>query len=239
MLGSAVRYSVPDSPADAAKRPCAERPSIVVGITSPITCLVLKGRLRILREAGFQVILVSSPGKLLDHTAASEGVGAVAIPMERGITPIADLVSLCRLCRLLRRLKPDLVEFSTPKAGLLGTVAARLCGVPQRIYMLRGLKLETTTGLKRSVLLAAEKVAAACASVVICNSESLRAEAVALGVAPADKTLLLGEGSSNGVDMERFSPGSSDVRERYGLPPNAPVVGFVGRLTRDKGLPES
>jgi glycosyltransferase involved in cell wall biosynthesis len=74
--------------------------------------------------------------------------------------------------------------------------------------------------------------------VVLCNSESLRAQALALAIAPASKLRLLGNGSSNGVDMEQYAPGPSDVRARYGLPSDAYVIGFVGRLTRDKGLPE-
>ncbi len=213
-------------------------PHIVVGITNPQTCLVLGGRLRALREAGFRVTLVSSPGELLERTAAREGVEPVALPMQRVISPLADLVSLARLWWLLWRLKPDLTEFSTPKAGLLGTLAAWLAGVPARVYMLRGLKLESSTGFKRRILLASERVAAACAQVVLCNSESLRVEAQGLGVAPDRKLDLLGDGSSNGVDMERFSPGPSGVRERLGIPGAAPVVGFVGRLTRDKGVPE-
>jgi len=213
-------------------------PSIVVGVTHPQTCLVLKGRLRALREAGFRVTLVSSPGRLLDCIAEEEGVESVSIPIERKIAPIADLASLVRLWRLLRKIKPGVVEFSTPKAGLLGTLAAMLCGVPTRVYMLRGLKLETATGLKRFVLLAAERLAASCAHSVLCNSESLRAKAFALGVAPARKLHLLGNGSSNGVDSIRFSPGRSSVRARLGLARDAFVIGFVGRLTRDKGLPE-
>ena len=214
------------------------RPHIVVGITSPQTCLVLGGRLRTLREAGFRVTLVSSPGELLTRTAAQEGVEAVAIPMQREISPLADLVSLLRLCWLLFRLKPEMTEFSTPKAGLLGSIASMLCRVPARIYFLRGLKLETCTGLKRRLLLAAERIAAACSHSVLCNSDSLRNEAIALGLAPESKLCLLGSGSSNGVDVERFSPGPSTLRARLGLPPEAQVVGFVGRLTRDKGLPE-
>jgi glycosyltransferase involved in cell wall biosynthesis len=107
-----------------------------------------------------------------------------------------------------------------------------------RVYMLRGLKLEAATGLKRCILLAAERLASACAHVVLCNSDSLRAEALALGIAPVGKLHLLGDGSSNGVDVERFAPGPSDVRQRLGIAPDIPVVGFVGRLTRDKGLPE-
>ena len=213
-------------------------PTILLGVTHSQTCLVLNARLRTLREAGFHVLLVCSPGELLDRTAADEGVERIAIPMRRSIAPFADLVSLLHLWRLIGRRRPDLVEFSTPKAGLLGSLAAKLRGVPHRVYFLRGLKLETCTGLKRRVLLVAERLAAACAHVVLCNSESLRAEALALGLAPARKLFLLGEGSSNGVDIERFSPGPSKVRARFGIPREAPVLGFVGRLTRDKGLPE-
>jgi len=217
-----------------------ERPRrhIVVGITHSQSCLLLTGRLRALREAGFHVTLVASPGEMLSRMAESEGVTPIAIPIERGIAPFADLVSLARLCWLLYCLRPDMTEFSTPKAGFLGTLAAFLTRVPQRVYMLRGLKLETASGFKRMVLVAAERLAAGCAHVVLCNSASLRLQAIALGVASAGKLQLLGEGSSNGVDMERFCPGDSDVRERLGLPLDAAVVGFVGRLTRDKGLPE-
>jgi glycosyltransferase involved in cell wall biosynthesis len=228
------------SSAHALARPSrpSQRPHIVVGITNPQTCLVLGGRLRTLREEGFRVTLVSSPGELLTRTAAQEGVEAIAIPMRRQISPAADLVSLLRLWWLLLRLKPEMTEFSTPKAGLLGSIAAMLCGVPARIYFLRGLKLETCTGLKRRILLIAERVASACSHAVLCNSDSLRNEALAVGVAPAAKLRLLGGGSSNGVDVERFSPGPSDLRRCLGLPANAQVVGFVGRMTRDKGLPE-
>jgi glycosyltransferase involved in cell wall biosynthesis len=214
------------------------RPHIVVGITSAQTCLVLSGRLRALREEGFRVTLVSSPGALLTSTAAEEGVASIALPMRREMAPIADLLSLARLWWLLFRLKPDMTEFSTPKAGLLGSVAAMLCGVPARVYFLRGLKLESCTGWKRKILLAAERPASACSHVVLCNSDSLRNEALALGLAPESKLCLLGGGSSNGVDVERFSPGSNNRREQLGFPPDAHVVGFVGRLTRDKGLPE-
>ena len=216
----------------------SQRPHIVVGITASQSCLILGGRLRTLREAGFRVTLVSGPGELLTRTAAEEGVESIAVPMRREMAPVSDLWSLMRLCWLLYRLKPEITEFSTPKAGLLGSVAAMLCGVPSRVYLLRGLKLETSTGVKRRILLAAERLASACSHAVLCNSESLRNQALALRVAPASKLRLLGSGSSNGVDVEHFSPGPGILRTRLGLPSDAPVVGFVGRLTRDKGLPE-
>ena len=147
MAASAVPQFVPFLP-----RGSARPPSIVFGITHSQTCLVLASRLRALRSAGFLVTVVSSPGELLNRTAANEGVEQVALPISRQIAPFADLVSLIRLCRLLRKIRPDVVEFSTPKAGLLGILAAMFCGVPGRVYMLRGLRLETAAGWKRSLL---------------------------------------------------------------------------------------
>jgi glycosyltransferase involved in cell wall biosynthesis len=222
----------------AIKPPTILAPTILVGVTHAQTCLVLGARLRALRNAGFRVILLSSPGPLLDVTAAREQVERIELPMRRSIAPFADVVSLYRLWRLIGKYRPDLVEFGTPKAGLLGTFAARLRGVPRRVYMLRGLKLESTSGLKRRVLLATERMAARCAHAVLCNSESLRVEALALGLAPSRKLRLLGEGSSNGVDIERFSPGPGLIRKELGIPHGVPVIGFSGRLTCDKGLPE-
>jgi glycosyltransferase involved in cell wall biosynthesis len=215
-----------------------EQPTILLGVTTQELCLILGARLRVLRRSGFRVVLVSGPGELLERIASRTGVECVALPMRRSIAPLADLVALFRLWWILGNYKPDLVEFSTPKAGLLGMLAALLRGVPRRIYMLRGLKLERSHGLKRWILLTAERVACSCAHKVLCNSKSLRAEALALGLAPSAKLLVLGEGSSNGVDIERFSPGPTAVRQQFSIPHDAPVVGFVGRLTRDKGLPE-
>jgi glycosyltransferase involved in cell wall biosynthesis len=195
-------------------------------------------RLRVLRQAGFRVLLVSGPGEFADRAASFAGAERITISMRRSIAPVPDFIALLRLWWLLDGCRPDLVEFSTPKAGLLGTLAAKLHAVPRRVYLLRGLKLERSRGFKRRILLICERVACASAHVVVCNSESLRAEALALRLAPPAKLLVLGQGSSIGVDLKRFSPGPSAVRETFGIPQHAPVVGFVGRLTRDKGLPE-
>lgn len=181
---------------------------------------------------------MSGPGELLEQTGRCAGAETYVIPIQRTISPLSDCIALLRIWRLIRRLKPDLVEFSTPKAGLLGSIAALLCRVPARIYLLRGLKLETSTGMKRLLLLGAERISARCAHVVLCNSRSLRQRAKECGIAPEAKLIVLGEGSSNGVDTRRFSPGPSHIREQLRIPHDAPVIGFVGRLTCDKGLPE-
>ncbi|KAA6464696.1 glycosyltransferase family 4 protein [Acidobacteria bacterium AB60] len=216
----------------------AGRPLIVIGITNPQTCLVMTGRLRALRQAGFRVVLIASPGALLESTARKEGVAALPIPMRRGIEPLADIVSLLRLVRALRRLRPQMTEFSTPKAGLLGSIASLLCRVPCRIYVLRGLRLETARGITRQVLTATEKIAAACSHIVLCNSPSLRSKALDLRIAGAEKLHLLGYGSSNGVDVQRFAPGPRAREAAIAWSKGEQIIGFVGRLTCDKGIPE-
>jgi glycosyltransferase involved in cell wall biosynthesis len=211
---------------------------MVIGVTSDQTCLVLRGRLSALRRAGFEVTLISGPGETLLRLGAEEGVTAWELPMRRGIAPVSDLISFFILCGILLRLRPSITDFSTPKAGLLGNLAAWGLGVPHRVYTLRGLKLEGARGGKRRLLLRAERVAAWCAQVVLCNSPSLRSRAEQLKIAPQEKLRLLGEGSSNGVDVARFSPGPSGVRQELGIAEDDLVVGFVGRLTKDKGIPE-
>ncbi|MGB3632519.1 MAG: glycosyltransferase family 4 protein [Rubrobacteraceae bacterium] len=221
-------------------------PALVVYITTvPLSALtLLRGQLGYLREHGFDVVVVSSPGEELSTLAELEGVRVFSVSMRRDISPVRDLISLFRLFRLLCRLQPTVVNASTPKASLLGTLAAWMARVPVRIYTLRGLRLETVTGLKKQVLRLAERATAAAATHVVCVSEGLRRVCVDLGLAPESKTLVLGAGSSNGVDAERFSPPgdgterSLKLRGELGIPEDAPVIGFVGRLARDKGVPE-
>lgn len=228
-----TRFFVP-----ALDRRRSERPLIVIGITHSQTCLIMRGRLRALRESGFRVALLCSPGELLERTAAEEGVDAIPIPMRRSFAPFSDLVSLVRICFALLRLKPAITEFSTPKAGLLGSMAALFCGVPRRVYLVRGLRLETESGWKRVVLAMSERISAACSHLVLCNSRSLRQQVTALGLAPAEKVQVLGDGSSNGVDVERFTPGPGHLELPCDIPADVPVIGFAGRLTRHKGVPE-
>jgi len=213
-------------------------------ITSDASIILLRGQLRFLREAGLEVSVISSPGTDLNAVPGDEGVHAHAVPMVREIGGLSDLVSLWRLWRLMRRHRPAITNVGTPKAGLLGGLASYLSGVPCRVYTLHGLRCETTRGLKRWGLLLAEWVACRCAHRVICVSESLRQKAVALGVLDPGRAVVLGAGSCNGVDPNRFAPTAERLRKAaalrraLGIPAIAPVIGFIGRFTRDKGVSE-
>ncbi len=218
-------------------------PRLVYLVTHPVSAdVLLRGQLGYLRERGFDVTVVTSPGPELERVAAREGVRTVAVAMARPIRPREDARALVEVTRTLAGLRPTIVNASTPKAGLLGSMAARALRVPVRVYLLRGLRLETAEGNLRRVLSATERVASACAQEVVCVSASLRDAAVRGGHVPAKKARVLGEGSSNGVDVLRFARSDARIAEgrallgRHGVEDEDEVVGFVGRLDADKGI---
>ncbi|MCI0416748.1 glycosyltransferase family 4 protein [bacterium] len=216
---------------------------IVYIVTQPITArYLLNGQLAFLQEKGIELFLITSPGEDLDVAVKREGVSVYPVPMQREIHPLADLISLIRLFRVLQRLKPQIVNAGTPKAGLLGMIAALLAGVPIRIYMLRGLRLETKSGWQKFVLIQTERIASLCAHHVICVSSSLVQKAIRFRLVDPSKLRVLGKGSSNGVDVERFATPPPNTKklmlEQLGIPEQAPVIGFVGRITKDKGVKE-
>ncbi len=217
------------------------RPRIVYVVTHPVSARhLLKGQLGFLSGAGFDVTVVASPGPELEQVRRREGVSVVGVPMAREISPLRDVASLSRLVRLLRQHRPHVVNAGTPKAGLLGSVAAALVRVPVRVYTLRGLRLEGARGGLRRVLALTERIAAGAAQRVVCVSASLRTQFLAEGLCRPDRAVVLGPGSSNGVDIGRFTPqspaGSAALRASLGIESGAPVVGFVGRFVRDKGI---
>ena len=224
-------------------RPTALRGAVLAHVTTvPMTLRFFQGQLRFMTEHGLRVVLISSPGRALDAIAATEGVERYEVPMSRGISVHRDVVSLVRLIVLFRRIRPTIVHAHTPKAGLLATIAARAVRVPVRIYHVHGLRLETATGMLRMLLLLMERTASASATHVQAVSPSVASLGSALGLGSHSGLEVLGAGSVNGIDLKAFSPAGAgslvrqEIREALGIPLNAIVLGYVGRLVPDKGI---
>lgn len=203
----------------------------------------LRGQPAFMREHGLETHVVCTPSPLLHRFAVEEGAVAHSLPMQRAITPAADARALARLVGLLRELKPDVVHAQTPKGGLLGVLAGRVVHCPRVLYHMRGLPFVSLTGARRMLMTGTERAACGLAHAVICQSRSLREVVLAERLASPSKCEVLGPGG-NGVDaLERFDPDRhaprrGEVRAALGIPASAPVVGFVGRLVRDKGIVE-
>jgi glycosyltransferase involved in cell wall biosynthesis len=213
--------------------------------TVPDSLTFLRGQPAFMRDHGVDTTVVSSPGPLLQTFAAREHVTAFSVRMERRITPAKDLEALARLVLLFLRIEPAIVHAHTPKGGLLGLIAARVAGVPVRIYHMRGLPLMTATGARRALLVATERVSCRLATRVVCVSPSLREVALAEGLVEPERISVLLAGSGNGVDSAgRFDPNKlpdgtrERIRGELGIPADAIVIGFVGRIVRDKGIGE-
>lgn len=214
------------------------RPRILYVITDPISLRFLRGQLAYIRNAGFEVHLATAAAPELDDFARSEGAVPHAVRLTRAPHLIRDFLALVDLVRLMRKLRPDAVNVSTPKAGLVAGLSAWICRVPVRVYVVRGLRYENATGAKRKVLRFLEMISMRCATKVMFNSRSLRSVAVADRLIEVGRGVVLGSGSGNGLDFGRFleRPNRSDARAQLGLLPDRPIVGFVGRYTRDKGI---
>lgn len=213
--------------------------------TVPQTLGFFHGQVGFLKEHGVEVALISSPGELADRFSQEEAVRFYPVTMKRQIIPITDLTALLQLWYRILRIKPDIVHSHTPKAGLLGTIAARLAHVPVIFLSVFGLPQMTRTGFRRRLLDCTTWLACQLADRVWCDSQSMRDYIVSAKLCADSKTVVLGHGSVNGVDAQhRFSPqlysaaARSALRNRYGIPDKARVLGFVGRIVADKGMSE-
>ncbi|MFM7870403.1 MAG: glycosyltransferase family 4 protein, partial [Actinomycetota bacterium] len=228
----------------------SDPPRILVLFTDAISTRLVRGQLGHLGSAGFDVHVgtaVSTAGgpptaadwdRLL--TSLDPGVTPHHIPFVREPSPWRDLRALGGTISLIRQIRPDLVSVSTPKAGLIGMVAAWIRRVPVRVYTVRGLRFETLTGGQRRFYEITERLTIRLAHHVLFNSASLLRLAESHRVIRPGRGLVVGAGSGNGIDVDHFSPdhlpSRSSVLSRMGLPADARVIGFVGRLTADKGV---
>ncbi len=220
------------------------RPRILLAVTDPFSSVLIQGQAASLAGAGAEVGIVTSPGEWAQGLAEREDADYHPVVMRREIAPLSDLRACFALVRLLRRVRPDLVIAGTPKAALLTLAAAAIVRVPARVFWLLGLRSATLHGVKRLLVLAAERASGRLATDVLSVSASLRDEAVAAGIVDRGRTHTVGAGSCTGIDLERFCLGSEErraaeeFRRDIGVGQDDTLIGFVGRMTRDKGLPE-
>lgn len=192
----------------------------------------------------FEVIAVSSKGPALDAVSKESGVKTIGIDMTRQITPFSDLKALYNLMKLIIREKPLIVHTHTPKAGLLGMIAARIVGVPIRLHTIAGMPLLEATGLKRKLLDLTERITYKCATRVYPNSHGMR-EIVELNkYCKPTKLKVIGNGSSNGIDTNYFDPSlftafdKVQTRSSLDIMEDDIVYTYIGRIVKDKGIKE-
>ncbi len=205
--------------------------------------ILLKGQLNHMSNY-YDLLAISSDGPDLKAVAKEEGVRTRAVNLSRVISPFRDIVALIKLTRIIRQERPFIVHTHTPKAGLLGMLAAYFVNVPVRLHTVAGLPLMEATGVKRKVLELAERVTYGCATKVFPNSKNLATFIIENRFCTLSKIKVIGTGSSNGINTTYFNltptieQQAKLLRSSLALHEKDFVFVFVGRLVSDKGVNE-
>ena len=203
------------------------------------------GQFKYLTDQGYEIVVVSSDAPNTDAFCKRNGVRFVPLNIPRSVSPMAIVKAVKSICSLIRKERADAVFGHTPVGALCAMIAARLCGVKNRVYYRHGLIYTTMKGLKHTIFKAEEKFVASLATSVINVSHSLSKLAVADGLNEAEKQYVIGHGTCGGIDAQnKFNPSLVDadkllfIKKKLGLNDADIVFGFCGRICNDKGIPE-
>lgn len=203
------------------------------------------GQFKYLTDQGYEIVVVSSDAPNTDAFCKRNGVRFVPLNIPRSVSPMAIVKAVKSICSLIRKEKADAVFGHTPVGSLCAMIAARLCGVKNRVYYRHGLIYTTMKGLKHTIFKAEEKFVASLATSVINVSHSLSKLAVADGLNRAEKQYVIGHGTCGGIDAQNiFNPSLVDadkllfIKKKLGFNDADIVFGFCGRICNDKGIPE-
>lgn len=214
-----------------------KKKKFIITTTIPLTYIFFGGQCKALSET-FDVCAISSPGKHLIPFAEREGIRYRELKMEREISIFRDIIALIKWIWVMISERPYIVHANTPKASFLAMVASWLTFRPHRVYMCHGLRYQGFQGAKRRLLIFMEKISCFCATRVICVSNGVREQFANDGICSLDKSVVILNGSANGVDTDYFDPRIVDdsiVREELGICDDDKICVFVGRMVRDKG----
>lgn len=198
-----------------------------------------------MNENGFEVYACSSMASEVKEIEKNEGITHFSVPLTRTISPFKDLRALFLLIKLIKKLRPEIIHTHSPKAGIIGMMAAYICRTPLKMHTVAGLPLMETSGIKRKLLIWIEKLTYFFADWVLPNSiEQKNYILENFGKRFKKKIYVVGRGSSNGIDLDYFKlnqkilDDGKKLRSKYSIPSNAIVISFVGRLVPYKGVGE-
>lgn len=222
------------------------QPKKLIRITTVPMALryLLPGQLQFMQQNGFDVLMISADGPELNDVIKNEGCRHTIVPMTRKITPLQDLKCLFQLIKIFKKERPDIVHTHTPKAGLLGMLAAKLTGVKVRIHTVAGMPLMVEKGFKLKLLTFIEKLTYWGAGHVWPNSQSLYEYIKEHKLTPEKKLHIIAKGSTNGINLSRFNKAQlseesiAEIKEHIHYSAENIYLLCIGRLVADKGIVE-
>ncbi|SDZ40589.1 MULTISPECIES: glycosyltransferase family 4 protein [Rhodonellum] len=216
---------------------------IIIGITAPLSVVLLKGQLKYFSLQGYTVYLLAPQTSDTIEFCRVENAVLLPVEIDREINFLSDMKALFKIYQYFKKIKPDVINVGTPKMGLLGSIAGWFARVPKRIYTCRGFRFEHETGIRRKLLKSLDKLAINLSHFVINISFSVENLGVSEGMFSKDKSVVFGKGSSNGLDLDFFDPFQYSIDFINKLKSqicsnNIFIFGFAGRIVDRKGVNE-
>lgn len=167
----------------------------------------------------------------------------IPVHMTRGFGLATTLRGIFKLYHIIKQGQFDIIQFATPKASFISSLAGRMAGIPVRLYCQWGIRYMGSSGLSRVVLKFFEKLTCRFSTNIAPDSRGNLELSVAEGLYPPEKAAVVFKGSANGVNLNKFDISFKEewrkrVRIELGINQESFVFGFVGRITRDKGSKE-
>lgn len=215
-------------------------------VTDAISFNVLyRGQLEYLADSGCDLTLIcGGESSELDILRARNVGTVIDCGLVRKPSVWPDSLSLFKLIWHFLFNRYDLVVSTTPKALLLGSVAAFVTCQPRRVSFFQGRVYENFEGLKRKIYTLLDRIVVVCSQEVIFVSKSLMADFVKDIPSATKKGRIIGGGSGNGVCADRFAPDAvsadavAKIRKNLGVKDTDFIVLSAGRICEDKGLNE-
>ncbi len=165
------------------------------------------------------------------------------IKMSRGIDPSGLVKAIKTMKRIFAENKFDIVQYSTPNAAFYASIAAKKAKVPIRLYCQWGLVYLGFSGLKRTIFKTIEKIICKKSTDVQPDSKGNLDFCRENGFYNAEKSRVVWNGSANGIDINKFDYSNKEIwkkqiRQEYNIPDNKIILGFLGRVGKDKGFEE-
>ena len=165
------------------------------------------------------------------------------VKMKRGLSPINMLCSMIKMYKIFKCEKFDCIQYATPNASFIASIAAKMAGIRYRIYGFWGMRYEGAQGISRKVLMMFEKITCKLSTHVRIVSPKNMEIVINDGVCPRDKIGVIGLGGTIGVntkvyDISKKKEFRDAIRHRLGLKETDFLFTFVGRINADKGVNE-
>lgn len=208
-------------------------------VSTPMTTQVfLKDQIQTLSRY-FEITCVANYTDNPEYKIVWGRVRIKDIPLSRSVKPLQDLKALFKLFLFFRKEQFCVIHTITPKAGLIGMLAAFLAGTKIRIHTFTGQVWVTRKGMAYWFLKNIDLVIGFLTTHAYTDSSSQRDFLIKKKIIQSNKIKTLADGSISGVDLKKFIPSKfnrNEIRNALGLNKDSVIILFLGRMNMDKGV---